>query len=113
MLSWTCVSHRKRTTLAKSLIRKKLEAERLLKRLSAKHVANEQSLAEQRSALEENAATLESLRQKAELFAQRAPAHSEGGSQFDDIAWMAREMTVGDDEIEIAFLREKDARSAS
>ena len=99
--------------LAKSLIRKKLEAERLLKRLNAKHVANETYLEEQRTMLAENKATLESLRQKAELFAQRAPLHADSRSEFDDIAWMAREMTVGDDEVEIAYLREKSIRSSS
>lgn len=99
--------------LAKGLIRKKLEAERLVKRLTAKHAANEQHLDEQRTMLEENTATLESLRQKAELFAQRTPLHGDGGSEFDDITWMAREMTVSDDEIEIAYLREKSMRSES
>jgi len=88
--------------LAKSLIKKKLEAERLLKRLK-----------EQRSTLDENRATVESLRQKAELFAHRTQSHPDGSSEFDDIAWMAREMNVGDDEVEIAFLHEKSARSAS
>ena len=99
--------------LAKSLIKKKLEAERLLKRLNAKHVANEQYLDEQRTMFAENGATLESLRQKAELFEHRTTVHTGGGSEFDDIAWMAREMTVGDDEVEIAYLREKSVRSAS
>ena len=99
--------------LAKSLIRKKLEAERLLKRLNTKFDANEKYLVKQRATLDDNRATLDSLRQKAELFAQQVPSHTEGGSEFDDIAWMAREMTVGDDEVEIAFLREKNARGAS
>ena len=99
--------------LAKNLIRKKLEAERLLKRLHTKFDANEKYLDEQRASLDENRATLESLRQKAELFAQRAPSHTDGGSEFDDIAWMARELNVGDDEVEIAFLREKSSRGAS
>ena len=99
--------------LARGLIKKRLEAERLLKRLTAKHTANEAYLEGQRSLLEENRATLEGLRQKAELFANRTPAHTEGSSEFDDIAWMAQEMTVGDDEVEIEFLREKSARGAS
>ena len=99
--------------LAKNLIRKKLEATRLSKRLNAKHAANQKYLAEQGAMLDENRATLEGLRQKAELFAQRSPAHSIGGSEFDDIAWMAREMTVGDDEVEVAFLREKSLRGGS
>ena len=99
--------------LAKNLIRKKLEASRLLKRLNAKHVANEKYLAKQRSMLDENQSTLEGLRQKAELFAQRAPVPANGASEFDDIAWMAREMTISDDEVEVAYLREKNQRSAS
>jgi phage shock protein A len=103
----------KKDDLAKGLIKKKLEAARLSKRLNAKYVANDKYLDEQRTTLEENKATLESFRQKAELFAQRAPVQPVGASEFDDIAWMAREMTVGDDEVEIAYLREKSLRSSS
>ncbi len=99
--------------LARNLIRKKLEAARILQRLNAKHSANEKYLAGQGTMLDENRTTLEGLRQKAELFAQRTPVHSNGRSEFDDIAWMTREMTVGDDEVEVAFLREKSLRSAS
>jgi phage shock protein A len=99
--------------LARSMIRRKLEAERLLKRLDAQHSANEQYLAEQRKLLDDNVATLESMRQKAELVAQRQTSGRDGGSEFDDIAWMARELTVGEDEVEIALLREKSARNLS
>lgn len=99
--------------LAKNLIKKKLEAERVLKRLNSRYSANEKYLEEQRAKIDENRATLESLRQKAELFAHHAPSRSDGGSEFDDIAWMAREMAVGDDEVEIAFLRERNARNSS
>lgn len=98
--------------LAKNTIRKKLETERLLKRLNAGHAANAKFLDEQRSLFDQNTTTLESLRQKAELFARR-PGRNDGRSEFDDIAWMAREMTVGDDEVEIAYLRERNLRSAS
>jgi len=99
--------------LAKGLIRKKLEAERLLKRLLAKHEANARYLVEQQDLLDENGATLESLRQKAELFAQRVSVRADSSSEFDDIAWMARDMSIGDDEVEIAFLREKTTRCPS
>ena len=99
--------------LARSLIKKKLEAERLLKRLVSKYEANEKYLVEQRSMFDENRGTLEGLRQKAELFARRTPVDRDGTSEFDDIAWMARDMVIGDDEVEIAFLREKTLRSAS
>ena len=101
----------KKDDLAMGLIRKKLEAERLSKRLGSQHNASGKYLDEQRAMLDENRATLEGLRQKAELFAKRVPV--EGKSEFDDIAWMARELRVSDDEVEVAYLREKSARSQS
>lgn len=102
-----------RDGLAKSLIRKKLEAERLGKRVAARRATNERYLVEERAKLAQNGATLESLRQKAELFAHRATARPHAGTGFDDSAWTAAELKVGDDEVEIAYLREKSARSAS
>jgi len=99
--------------LAKNLIRKKLEVERLLKRLGARSSANEKSIAERRAAFAENSAILDSLRQKAELFAQRPPARVDGAADYGDAAWMARELNVGEDEVEIAFLREKNLRGES
>ena len=98
--------------LAKALIRKKLEAEKILKQLVSKFEANERYLEEQRKLLNENRSTLESLRQKAELISHR-PTTSDSGSDFDDIGWMSRELCISDDEIEIAYLREKAQRSAS
>jgi phage shock protein A len=98
--------------LAKSLIRKKLEAGRILKQIVSSLDANEGFLADQRNLHEENRTTLESLRQKAELISHR-PSTSGSGSDFEDIGWMSREFRIGDDEIEIAYLREKAARSAS
>jgi phage shock protein A len=99
--------------LAKHTIRKKLETERLLKRLNAKYAANAKCLAEQRTLFEQNNATLDGLRQKADLFSQRVLPGGDGQSDFDDIAWTSRELSVGDDEVEIAFLREKNLRNAS
>lgn len=96
--------------LAKALIRKKLEAERVLKQLVSKFGANERCLEEQRKLLDENRSTLDSLKQKAELISHRPSASS---SDFDDIGWMSREFRIGDEEIEIAYLREKAARSGS
>jgi phage shock protein A len=98
--------------LAKSLIRKKLETERFLKRLCSKYAADDKYLAGQRSVLEENRTALEGLRQKAELIAQRVPVHS-GASNYNDISWSPREMAVSDDEVEVAYLREKSQRTVS
>ena len=99
--------------LARNLIRKKLEAGRLVKRLHKKHLGNEKYLAGQRTLFDENHSTLEGLRQKAELFTHRSPASGDGSSRFDDIAWTAQEMSVGEDEIEVAYLREKSQRISS
>jgi len=99
--------------LAKNLIRKKLESGRILKRLSARQASDDKYLAEQRVLLDENRATLEGLRQKAELFAQRAPEHYDSPSEFDDIGWIARDLAVADDEVEVAYLQEKSKRGES
>ena len=101
----------KKHDLARNLTRKKLEAKRLSQRLATKLAAVEKRLTGQRASLDENRATLEGLRQKAELFAQNTAPRGE--SEFDDISWMARELNVSDDEVEVAFLREKSARSPS
>ena len=98
--------------LAKSLIRKKLETECFLKRLCSKYAADDKYLAKQRSVLEENRTALEGLRQKAELIAQRVPVHS-GASNYNDMSWSPREMAVSDDEVEVAYLREKSQRTVS
>ena len=103
----------KKDELARSQIRKKLEAERLLKRLTTTFDANRQFLDEQRAKVEENTSALESLRQKADIIAHRASVTSEASSDFADVAWMAKDLHVSDDEIEIAYLREKSARGAS
>jgi hypothetical protein len=99
--------------LARNQIRKKLETERLLKYLSANHTTNEKYHNEQRALLESNQATLEGLRQKADLFAQRKSSPADAHSQFDANTWTTREISVDDDDIEIAFLREQSARKAS
>jgi phage shock protein A len=98
--------------LARSIIRRKLEAGRLLKHLDGKLDANRRFLARHEKLIQENRATLEGLRQKAELIVHRALAE-ENTCGREDLARMARELRVGDDEVEIAFLREKAARSSS
>ena len=102
---------KKKDTLARTLVRRKLEADRLAKRLNAKIASNEKAVTQAKLRIEENRAALESLKQKAELFTERTAPRT--GSEFDDVGWMARELTVSEDEIEVAFLREQQARSGS
>ena len=98
--------------LARGIVRRKLESGRLIKHLGSRQRVNTKFLDKERRLLEENSATLESLRQKAELFVSRIPAE-ESFNGIDDFARISRELCIGDDEVEIAFLREKSARSVS
>jgi phage shock protein A len=97
--------------LVRGLVRKKLETQRLLKRLQATEADTEEFLASQQREIEENRAVLESLKQKAEIFTQRTL--SSGNPGVDESSWMARELAVSDSEIEVALLREQSARRAS
>ncbi len=99
--------------LAKKTIRRKLETERLMKRLTANRSANDRTLAELRALFDDNSTALQGLRQKAELFARRSPEQAGSDKNADDIAWLTRQMSVSDEDVEIAWLREKDLRSAS
>jgi phage shock protein A len=101
----------KKHGLARSLVKKKLEGQRLLTRLASRISTNEKDMNRANEQLEADRSSLEGLKQKAELFAQRDPG--ECGGQGDDISWLKNELVVSDDEIEVAFLREQQARSAS
>ena len=97
--------------LARSLVRRKLLAERTVRHLESRQQANLRFLKKERQQLDENRTTLEGLRQKADVFLAKTPAAAQGA----DFALQDThgEMSVSDDEIEIAFLREKSARSSS
>jgi phage shock protein A len=98
--------------LARGLIRRKLEAARLLKRIEAALESNNQHLEQQKRAAEEHRGILEGMRQKAEVFASRPVANGRG-ERVDDSALLSREVSVSDDEVEIAFLHEQSLRNAS
>ncbi len=95
--------------LARNLVRRKLEAERLTKHLAGRTAALERHLDEQRATMEEHRMTLDGLRQKAEILTRRArePAGDSAAEPW------ARELAVTDDEVEVAFLREQSRRVRS
>ncbi|NOX70614.1 MAG: hypothetical protein GXP15_15590 [Gammaproteobacteria bacterium] len=101
----------KKQDLARSLVRKKLEKLRVLRRLDTIRTENEATLDKTREQFDTDRTSLEGLKQKAEILAQRSPG--ERDTTLEDPAWMARDLTVSDDEIDIAFLREQQARVAS
>lgn len=92
--------------LARRQIRRRLEAEQLLKHVDVQHDRNQATLDSQRTKLKENRATLESLRQKAELFT--VSTHKKMGESEGD-----HNIAISDDEVEIEYLREQTARAAS
>lgn len=96
--------------LARSFLRRKLEAERLLNEMRSRVDINEGLLRDQRVKLEDNATTLEGLRQKAAIFSDRRDRSD--SFAFDHNA-MVPGTSVSDDEVEVAFLREKRARGTS
>lgn len=91
--------------LAKNLVRRKLEAQRLSKHLAGRESSAGEYLSEQRKLLDEHRVTLEGLRQKAEIFARR-PATGATDA-------FSRDLAVSDDEVEVAFLREQSRRRPS
>lgn len=95
--------------LARSSIRRRLEAERRVKELTRRIAAAEKSLAEQRAALEENRRYLAGMRQKAEILVEDEASRASG----PDERLVASGEAVSDDEVEVAYLRERQRRAAS
>lgn len=93
--------------LARALIKRKLEALRFQKILSHKRAALQESLAVSEKQLEENRSRLESMRQKVELLTE------EYSTVQSDANYATADISVGDDDVEVAFLREKQKRSKS
>jgi phage shock protein A len=91
--------------LARKLTRKKLEAAQLAEQAEAKRQSLTAQVEELDSLLEANADQLDGMKQKAALLA----ADSAGGASAGDAGISG----IDDDDVEIAFLREKQARAAS
>lgn len=99
--------------LARDLIKRKLQAQRLSKRVEARLDATQKEILEGQKALTEHRAALESMRQKAELFNERLPSRGDDHSLIEDMAWSPQELAVSDNDVEVAFLREKKRRAQS
>jgi phage shock protein A len=93
-------------TLARALIKRKLEAQRLAKQIGERRDALAETIAASDAQLTENRDNLNVLREKAELLTEHPPAHN-----HSDLLPGVR--PVADDEVDIAFLREKQRWSAS
>ena len=90
--------------LARKVLKRKLETERLDKHVAERRTAVDKALAERRAAADDQREHLDVMRQKAELL-----ANAPGGGD----AWGKTDFTVGADEVEVAFLREQQKRKPS
>ncbi len=98
--------------LAKGLIRRKLETQRLILQLANRQDLQSQATVRRQALFTENRNTLDGLRQKADLFVLHA-ASRRNPDESDHAPCMNQNAVVSDDEVEVAFLREQEARSAS
>jgi phage shock protein A len=93
--------------LARAWIRRRLEAQRFGKNISRKRAALKETLDELNTRVRENQARLEGMRQKAELLA------GENARALPADNWTIPDISVRDEDVEVAFLREKQHRSRS
>jgi phage shock protein A len=98
-------------TLARTLLKRKLESERYHKFLARKQQERQEAGDALKSRIEENRSRLESMRQKAELLAGSDNEETEFNSWCE--ADITHQFAINDDDIELAFLREKQRRTAS
>ena len=89
--------------LARKVVRRKLETERLDRHIGERRAALAKEMAAERAALDEQREQLDVMRQKAELLAA-APAGDELASG---------DLAAGEAEIEVAYLRERQKRRPS
>ena len=90
--------------LTRKVITRRLETERLERHVTERRAAVDKDLGERRSTVAEQREQLDVMRQKAELLTT-APS---GGDE-----WGKTEFAVGDAEIEVALLRERQKRQPS
>ena len=99
-----CFDHDK-DDLARKLIRRKLEAQQVQKTLRRKVESLQQAITTVETRIAENQARLESMRQKADLLGEECDTHEQYPASCDH--------PVRDEDVEVAFLKEKARRSAS
>lgn len=90
--------------LARKILKRRLETERLAQHSTDRGEAIDKELTQRRAAVNEQREHLDVMRQKAELLASTSEHNDE---------WGERRFAVGDDEVEVAFLRERQLRQKS
>ncbi len=92
--------------LARKVVKRRLETERLERHVTERRAAVDKELAVRRAVLDEQRDQLDVMRQKAELLTS---------TSGDDGPWgrAKAELAVGDADVEVAFLRERQKRRPS
>lgn len=103
-----CFEHQ-RDTLSRTLLRRRLQAERSVAQIQSRREQIRSRIDDQRRSIEEQVATLESLRQKSALVSSCDTAKVTPASSYEE----AHLLNVSDDDVEIAFLREQQRRAGS
>lgn len=92
--------------LARVVIRRKLQANQLIRTLAQKHKSITDSLSDLDNRLTENRERLSVMHQKSDLLSHNEiPSHREP-------SWATGHAVVNDDDVEVALLREKQRRAA-
>ena len=91
--------------LARGVIRRKLETQRLATLLARRQQTIQESSAALSAQVEENRTRLESMRQKSEILAEEAIVAR------GDETWSAGDCVVRQEEVDVALLREKQKRN--
>lgn len=93
--------------LARSLVKRKLEAQRFQKLLGRKQEVLTTHITELKKRIGENQTRVAAMQQKLELLTE------DSTQTLHDEAWFTPDINVRDDEVEVALLREKQQRVTS
>jgi phage shock protein A len=93
--------------LVRILLRRRLEGERLAQHLGQRLARQSADISQRRSALDDQRQRLEGMRQKAAIF------DVEAGAEKCETNWGTPDITVTEDDIDLALLREQQQRKAS
>jgi phage shock protein A len=97
--------------LARGLVKRKLEAQRLEQRINNRCETTVKSIEQLEARITEHSNTLESMRQKAALFADATGLDRRDTDPSGE--WSGNSIHINDGDIEVALLREKKLRSES
>jgi len=97
--------------LARGLIKRKLETQRLAKVLDRKQNTLVNNLTELKTRLDENRSRLTSMQQKADILAEHEV--SSYATECHAESWDTPDVSISSEDIEVAFLREQQKRVSS